>query len=348
MNKKIHSVILTMCGLLTLHAEITFNVDDVACFYDFTYIKDHWTKSLAKNIKKWKLGEIEAYSQTKKDVYYTAFHPMMAMLNRAYDNHMAISISPDMMWLMIVQGLAKHIQENEQQLRTHFVDHKGKKVITVRRDDFVLGEENDWRGVFAEFSEQIAQSTKGDIAKVVVSEFSTTTVDTKAAFEIALMDSMKNYYSYRVMTRCGIPKVTLEGTPKDWETILHKTQKLKKYGLQEWVDSMTPVLQKLLDTANGKIDRHFWKNIYKKNNASGGCDINGWIIKFFPDVFSYRHIKINDVPSGISQVNFIWQYEDQKLNMTFLSGFLGVEVKDKLLCPHIGWAVIHESSEESK
>ena len=35
---------------------------------------------------------------------------------------------------------------------------------------------------------------------------------------------------------CGISKINLEGTLEDWEKILEKTNKLRKYELDWWID----------------------------------------------------------------------------------------------------------------
>jgi len=87
-----------------------------------------------------------------------AYHPMVAALERAFVDHRPVSLSPDMIWLMITQGVANHINANAEQLRRRLVRHDSKLQIVVRRDDFVKGSpENLWPEVFADFSRQIRQ-----------------------------------------------------------------------------------------------------------------------------------------------------------------------------------------------
>jgi hypothetical protein len=49
------------------------------------------------------------------------------------------------------------------------------------------------------------------------------------------MDAMKSFFEYSVSTMCGIPEITLEGTPEDWRKIEEKTKALAKYDLEWWV-----------------------------------------------------------------------------------------------------------------
>jgi len=57
-----------------------------------------------------------------------------------------------MIWLQILQGLANHVNANAEALRHHFVSHDGKKLIEIKRDEFVKGDpDNDWEGALLNF-----------------------------------------------------------------------------------------------------------------------------------------------------------------------------------------------------
>ena len=66
-------------------------------------------------------------------------HPLIATLHTAFDEHRSVCLSPDVIWLTILQGLAHHVNANAEILRKHFVRHEGKLKIKVYRDDFVKG-----------------------------------------------------------------------------------------------------------------------------------------------------------------------------------------------------------------
>ena len=69
--------------------------------------------------------------------------------------HYPLGLSPDMIWLCIMQGLSIHVNKNAEKLKSKFVSHEGKVEIVVRRDDFVKGQQNSWQEVFSDFSAQI-------------------------------------------------------------------------------------------------------------------------------------------------------------------------------------------------
>ncbi len=83
------------------------------------------------------------------------YHPVVAAAHHAFMDHRPLCLSPDMIWLMICQGVANHINVHAEELRPRIVSHQGKLTIKVRRDDFVKGSpENPWSEVFNEFSVQ--------------------------------------------------------------------------------------------------------------------------------------------------------------------------------------------------
>ena len=52
-------------------------------------------------------------------------------IHMAYQYHHPLALSPDIIWLAIMQGFAIHVKENSEQLRKQIVDFDGKKEITV-------------------------------------------------------------------------------------------------------------------------------------------------------------------------------------------------------------------------
>ena len=88
----------------------------------------------------------------------TGINSLLAAVHRAFQDHRPLSLSPDMIWVTLCQGLATHVAENRQALRDRFVSFQGKRPITIRRDDFVKGApDNPWPEVFSEFSDAIEE-----------------------------------------------------------------------------------------------------------------------------------------------------------------------------------------------
>ena len=273
-----------------------------------------------------------------------------------------------MIWLMIAQGFATHVNENAEALRSQFVDFDGKKNIDIRRDEFVKGSKNnDGMGAFDEFSQKIEANTGKGLLDLITNDFTTTGPIEKAAFQVTLMDAMKSYFDYSMTTSCGIPEITLEGSVEDWKAIEKKAAALAQYDLAWWIDELMPVLKEFTKAAEGKADKEFWESIYKWNHVgSGNPYVTGWVLKFFPYkkagnkmvkfigtnksvdeetgetiVYDLR-AGTDDFPSGISLAPFIWNYYGTFYKMEFAAGFVGYQQDSSTLSlrPEISWAVI--------
>jgi len=305
-----------------------------------------------------------------------SFHPVVAAVHRAFMDHRPLCLSPDTIWLIIIQGVANHINAHVEELRPRIVSHQGKVTIQVRRDDFVKGSpENPWSEVFHEFSAKIRDHV-GPKIDLFLPAFSTTGPVERAAAEVVLLDAMQSYFEYEVRTLCGIPTITLEGTYEDWKALAERVQGFKAIGLGSWLDVLSPILDQFARAAQGDVDPTFWQSLYKLNNRSGGPVITGWITAFFPYLKDYRTRratvlsriliegkrndleellypenktatgwakgpKIEHLTSGLSKAPFRWDYLDRSFDMEFLGGFVGVAQDQETLTlrPEIGWAV---------
>jgi hypothetical protein len=141
----------------------------------------------------------------------------------AFAKHFPLELKPDHFWLLVQQGISKHVEMHAEQLRAKFVNFHGKKELVVRADDFALGSAaNDWPRVFPQFVEQIDAHTVPGVVPRLESVFSTTTPVDAIAGKITLMDVCKSFFEYTVMTMCGFPSVTLHGTRADWVQLHEK------------------------------------------------------------------------------------------------------------------------------
>ena len=163
-------------------------------------------------------------------------------------------LTPDLIWLAIIQGFAKHVNENAEKLRKAFVAHEGKALIEVRRDDFTKGNpKNPWPEMFDKFADQI-QKHIGDInMNLIMPDFSTTGDLEKAVASVTLMDSMESYFRYELLTACGIPNVSLKGRVEDWENLKAKAKELEKFNAEFWIRRLIPILDEFIQAAKGKV-----------------------------------------------------------------------------------------------
>jgi len=188
-----------------------------------------------------------AKSQLPDSLVSFGYHSFFNGMYQAYSDHRPFVLSPDMIWLLICQGFARHINANSENLRHYFVDFSGKVSLIVSTSEIKLDNPNSpWEKVFPEFTKQIAGHTGNEIINLLSSDFTTTTTVEKVATEITIMEAMKPYFEYILFYAiCGIPEITLQGTPEDWQKILDKTKQLGKYDLRWWTETIQKTEQVL-------------------------------------------------------------------------------------------------------
>ena len=212
-------------------------------------------------------------------------HPLIGALHEAFSSHRPVSLSPDIVWLTICQGVAHHVNANAETLRHRLVNHEGKLKIEVRRNDLVKGSlENPWPSVVAEFSAAIREYLLSEARDLVVADFSTTGPMERAAFEVVLLDTLQAFFRYEVITICGIPSITLEGTVDDWKKLAQRVKEVGRFGLGWWIEQLEDICAQFVAAAEGDVDRGFWESIYKWQGpkGSGSPYVSGWIVKLFP------------------------------------------------------------------
>ena len=295
---------------------------------------------------------------------------------QAFADHRSLVLSPDMMWLLIGQGFSRYVNAHSEELRDKLVHHQGKMVLKVEKDNDVLNPaKGDWAQLLNDFSSMIADNTKGDVADMMTADFSTTGMDERIASQITLMETVKTYFDFwNVAIACGIPTITLEGTPEDWQKVREKARGLSKYGLERWANELDPILAEFVKASEGKPNQAFWENMvmkdrvekFKSKKVCGLYDINetthldGWFLKFFPNEHGYTQDDIlytESMPTEMARGNFKQEYIDPVTGASIAvipvqlwAGFVGVQVDEKTgaLTPKIGWFARIGDDEQEK
>lgn len=227
-------------------------------------------------------GITEQYAGPDKLVNFGQ-HSFFSGMYKAYGDHRPFILSPDIIWLLISQGFAQHVNNNPEEIRKLFVDFQGQRSLIVYQEEAGFRPIKEF---FPKFSELIAQNTSKELVDILTADFSTTTPTSKVVSEIVIMEATKPYFEFiGAMYVCGIPEITLEGTTEDWKRLLDKTLYLRKYNLGWWIDTLKPILQEFVNASEGKVDKAFWQNIFKIRKAEecGAPDaVDGWIVRFFP------------------------------------------------------------------
>lgn len=282
-------------------------------------------------------------------------HSFFYGMYEAYAEHRPFVLSPDMIWLLISQGFARHVQANPEKLRKYFVDFSGKLSLTVATGSDLLKDSEQWEGLFPQFTAQIAGHTGEELINTLTADFSTTTAVEKVASEITIMEAMEPYFEFVVVYAvCGIPQITLKGTTEDWEKILEKTKKLGKYDLGWWTKELEPILKEFVHASKGQINKRFWRNMFKyhsKKRYGAPKIIDGWIVKFFPyDKDGQRNnlnrlVGTQSLPEEIVKVDLKYLKTDgahtEETMLELWAGFIGLEQNTETyaLTPQISWMI---------
>jgi hypothetical protein len=74
----------------------------------------------------------------------------------AYENHLPIRLTPDIIWLLIVQGFAHHVNFNAEYLRNRFVNFEKKKklgLIISKYHSYKQMKSEDYENLFENLTE---------------------------------------------------------------------------------------------------------------------------------------------------------------------------------------------------
>ena len=82
---------------------------------------------------------------------------------------------------------------------------------------------------------------------------------------------------------CGFPYIIIEGSAKDYYQIKSKAIKLSKYKFDWYINGILPIIEKMIEAKEGKVDIDFFKRMisYFPGICGAPGSINGWILNFF-------------------------------------------------------------------
>ena len=286
----------------------------------------------------------------------------------AYGGHHAVVLSPDVIWLLISQGVARWINENPEQMRDKLVDHDGKMDLVVITNEHLSSGDVKWDSIVNVFSDQLREHTKNGFVDLMTADFTTTGSLERMVSQATVMESLKAYFEYIVLeTLCGIPQITLTGTPDDWEKVLNKTLRLRDYGLGWWVDELEPILKEFIDASKGSPNVEFWQDIVVKMRPDMirgvGClplnptEYDGWFLKLMPfdkngrtpeKVWANHEFMPQIVSTGFKYIIDYGDGTSETFNMELYSGIVGMEQDNETFAftPKLGWFIRMAQTEE--
>jgi len=240
-------------------------------------------------------------------------HGFIAAVTSAFKDHYPLSLRPQHVWLLVLQAVARHVDQHSEHLQPRWTKHSGSETLNVSCDEFILAapEGNDWASIVSGrphcFSSQMGELMQEGVCDMVLPSFTDTETVEHLAMQITVMDICKNFFDYKCTTSCGFPSVTLEGCEADWALLRSASEQLvtalcTEDMAQSWLPSLLPLLDKLLQqyqaaasppqslpgrilSNHHSIDVLFWNSMCKLGGTNGSGSrtwFNGWMNVFFP------------------------------------------------------------------
>lgn len=315
--------------------------------------------------------KLEALTEGKQTLVDGGYHAFLYGLYKAYSEHRPFTLSPDMLWLLVLQGFSGFINANAFKDPTLFPQLKTRQTIVVQNDSIRLGDpDSPWEETTEQLTDAVEEILGDDFVALLRADFSTTQLAERVASEVTILDAMKPYFKYIVYSCvCGIPSITLEGNTEDWDNMLQKMEGLKQHHLDWWMTDLIPIVTQIKQSAAGNIDQEFWRGIFKihsHEDYGNPKTIDGWITRFFPfdrtgnrwNMWEQKRLSIEslleELPKQLVQVPFKYQIRGsdaktvlEEHSMEYWAGFVGVEQDAATfgLRPKIHWWVAHANTQ---
>ncbi len=209
----------------------------------------------------------------------------------AYNNHLPIKLTPDIIHVAICQVIANFMQTNSEHLRNRFVKHSGTQHLNVVADTISFG-------IFSQLMVEVLEENVKDpkFLDLLTAKYSTSTFTSYSVSCMTIMNTLKEYFTYEFTTMCGIPSVILEGTQDDWNLLKKKYSSLRNIfmgvgnkELDGWFPYMDNIIDLFVDmrslAISGTVNAtEYQKEIFsriittKEPYGSGTIlEISGWI-----------------------------------------------------------------------
>lgn len=324
----------------------------------------------------WKVGSEYALGSSKEGelVYHKEDLGLFQGVYEAWKHHWNLRTSPEDWWMPVAIRIAKGIDKaakaeagkERQPVRDLFVDHEGKKTISVDLPVYTI-DEIDCNSLFANISSQIDRGIKlKSFATGMQNDFSTSTGTHRISSQINLMASMQEFFHYSTgLCGCGIKSLEMLGEQEDWDRLLLKFQDLRKQIepvqwqtelYMDWWNQVETVFRNLAATfaasragiVNDELAQ-FWSDILIDGNGikhygpSGMQrreveEYTGWLVKFLTGMSRILKEDFNDKETkeklkGLNTVpmEVVMKYVSPpiKENAKLVSGIMGFRLHDE-------------------
>jgi hypothetical protein len=250
---------------------------------------------------------------------------LFGLFHLAYADHKNIFIRPDDLWFHIVLQLQMLIDNNAEELRDCFVEHKGKKEINIGIDkyskesfiDFITGS-----------NYQMNNDVKNDFVQITNTIFSTTSNFDLTLSKISTMCAMKHYFSFSCIESCGIRNIFFGGKLEDWVKIKSNLISITNYNkeiLSNYINKLIPIVDKFIEAIETKPDIEFFNKVMREDarlagkfslGYGDGSEITKYVDGWIRDLYSSMKNTNRLLPSDFEEYKCDCEFELEKYDGT--------------------------------
>lgn len=209
----------------------------------------------------------------------------------AFSHHLPLRLKPDHVMQAILSGFNIWVNEmggKDKLVANKLVDPEKKKIVV----DIDPSSEEGWDAAMDILGHELEKTiTDSNLIRILKASYTTTTPSMMRVKNLTIASIMKKFINISFQTLCGIPYVTLEGSPEDWEKLKVVTNALLSLAdgeLNWWLTPLNHALDVMIETASGKNTEEKWINFLNHQSSSGFHGCNGWINAFFPFLSNRR------------------------------------------------------------
>jgi hypothetical protein len=201
----------------------------------------------------------------------------------AFAYHVPLRLKPDHILYAILSGF--NIWTNEQGGHTKLVS---KNLVDPDKKDICveIAMNPNWSEAIDDLGIKLEEAILNkDLIQIMKAAFTTTTPVIQQVKNLTIASIMKKFINIQFSTMCGIPYITLEGAPEDWEKLKVVSNALLSLAdgeLNWWLEPLNKALDTMIQTSKGEKLEKEWTNFLNFGSHSGSHGCGGWINSFFP------------------------------------------------------------------
>lgn len=242
----------------------------------------------------------------------------LGYLQTCYHKHEKVMMNPHHIWYTILCEIAQAVIKDPKKHATIFTKSPDKKI------DILVPCASELEPLRMDaIYEQLVGLVPVD-TKLFVPDLSTYTEKARLATLGAFLEAASPFYNY-MMYACGIPVIKVGGVVEDWLLIQDNCRilsiKFKDVDshLSPYLDSVMGILDHIINSFHGIIDKEWWKDIYTDERCGSGSDkfISGWFTKLMVES-NPRTPKLENFSSHVTRVPYTTLPSKTKWHLTFM------------------------------